>query len=150
MLMVSYCDQCMSIVGHQQFLKWHLLLHPCAICLETSIWTEVLGWPVDQKIAKIVPVENPRWQPSWKSILNFSWTKRPIDLGSIGLAWNMVGSIRLKIQTGNPRWLSWVTGRSKSAKIILIGNPRWLPWPLSWKSILNFFSWNWKANWLEL
>ena len=36
------------------------------------------------KIAKLVPIENPRWQPwrpSWKSIFRFfTWTERPVDL----------------------------------------------------------------------
>ena len=31
-------------------------------------------------IAKIVPIGNPRWPPSWKSIRIFSWIKRPIVL----------------------------------------------------------------------
>ena len=32
------------------------------------------------KVAKIILIENPRWPPSWKSILNFfSWTERPVD-----------------------------------------------------------------------
>ena len=35
------------------------------------------------EITKIVPIRNTRWLPqlpSWKSILNFSWTERPIDM----------------------------------------------------------------------
>ena len=31
------------------------------------------------KVAKIVPIGNPRWPPSWKSIFRFFWTERPID-----------------------------------------------------------------------
>ena len=32
------------------------------------------------KVAKIFLIGNPRWPPSWKSILNFfSWTERPVD-----------------------------------------------------------------------
>ena len=42
-----------------------------------------IGVTYRSKIAKIVPIGNPRWppwQPSWKSIFCFfSWTERPID-----------------------------------------------------------------------
>ena len=60
------------------------------------------------KIAQIVLIGNPKWRPSWKSILNFfSWTKRAID-------WKFIGSIE-------------VTCPSTVAKIVLIGNLRQLP-----------------------
>ena len=50
----------------------------------------VLRWAINTggfsnrhiKIAKIIPIGNPRWppwMPSWKSILNFFWTERTID-----------------------------------------------------------------------
>ena len=39
-----------------------------------------IGVTCTSKIAKIVPIENPRWPPSWKSIFCFfSWTQRPVD-----------------------------------------------------------------------
>ena len=59
------------------------------------------------KVAKIFPIENPRWQP-WrtprKSIFSFcSWTKRPIDL-------KLVRKYQGALQ-------------NKNTKIILIGHP---------------------------
>ena len=79
------------------------------------------------KIAKIVPIGNPRWPPwppSWKSIFCFfSWTERPID-----------SKLDRKHQGDC---------RSKIAKIVLIRNPRWPP---SWKSIFRFFSWTERPN----
>ena len=77
------------------------------------------------KIAKIVPIGNPRWPPwppSWKFIFRFySWTDGQLTP-------NFVGGIG-------------VTYRSKIAKIVPIGNPRWPPWQPSWKSIFRFFFW---------
>ena len=77
------------------------------------------------KIAKILPIGNPRWPPwppSWKPTFRFfSWTERPID-----------SKLARK---------HWVTCRSKIAKIVPIENPRWLPWQPSWKSTFRFFSW---------
>ena len=49
----------------------------------TSNLLRSIGVACRSKIAKIVPIGNPRWPPwlpSWKSIFYFfSWTERPID-----------------------------------------------------------------------
>ena len=57
-----------------------LLLNPKANWLQM---VGSIGVTYRSKIAKIVPIGNPRWppwQPSWKSIFcYFSWTERPVD-----------------------------------------------------------------------
>ena len=74
------------------------------------------------KIAKIVPIGNPRW----RHLENLFFVSSPEPKGQ--LTPNLLGSIR-------------VTCRSKIDKIVPIGNPRWPLWWPSWKSIFRFFSW---------
>ena len=75
------------------------------------------------KIAKIVPIGNPRWL-LWGHLENLFFTSSPEPKGQ--LIWNLVGSIGM-------------TCRLKIAKIVPIGNPRWPAWWPSWKSIFRFF-----------
>ena len=112
------------------------------------------GMTCRSKVAQIVLIGNPKWRPSWKSILNFfSWTERAIDS-------KFIGSIE-------------VTCRSTVAKIVLIGDLRWSPFCLcllyfpatvlftcikSWffrNNLANFhqishWSYCWKLMWLIL
>ena len=116
------------------------------------------------KVAKIVRFGNPRWPPSWNSVLNFlSWTKRLIVLklvGSIGVTvgkkkslnhfdqkFKMTGILQIYFelllnQTSNwlnMVWSIWMICKANVAKIIPMRNPRWLP--TSWNSISNFITW---------
>ena len=117
----------------------------CFSWTERSVDSKLVGsiWVTCRsKIAKIMPIVNPRWPPlrlSWKScrseiqdgrhvrhLENLFFASSPEPKGQ--LTPNLLGSIR-------------VTCRSKIAKIVPIWNPRWPPWPPSWKSIFRFFSW---------
>ena len=54
---------------------WKAPLGQLTWYLVGSIWVTCRS-----KKAKIIPIGNPRWPPSWKSIFRFfSWTERPID-----------------------------------------------------------------------
>ena len=90
--------------GHLENLPW--ISSPE---LKDQLTWDLVGstWVICRsKIAKIVPIWNPRWPtrpPSWKYILSFfSWTERPVDR-------NLRGSIR-------------VACRSKLSTFVPIGN----------------------------
>ena len=95
-----------------------------------SIWVTCRS-----KIAKIVPIGNPRWRP-WRP----SWISNRNDFRSINLFFASSPEPKGQL-TPNLLGSIGVTCRSKMAKIVLIGNPRWPPWQPSWKSIFCLLSW---------
>ena len=99
-----------------------LLLNQKANWLKTVGSIGVTYW---SKIAKIVPIGNPRWLPRWPS-----W--KSIFLASSESKGQMTQNLVRYI---------WVTCRSKIAKIVLVENPRLLQLPPFWKSLFNCFSW---------
>ena len=75
-IVVSQCPSC--VVQRQQLLKKPT--PPTPLGQLTWYLVRSIGVTCRSKIAKIVPIRNPRWPPSWKSIFRFfSWTERPID-----------------------------------------------------------------------
>ena len=110
-LMVSYCGESVppfvvrrASCGVNNCFKSLLLLHPWA---DWRYLVGSIGVTCRSKVAKIVPIRNPRWPqspPSWKSVFRFfSWTESQLTP-------NLIGSIG-------------VTCRSKIAKIMPIENP---------------------------
>ena len=89
------------------------------------------------KIAKNVPIVNPRW-PSWKSFLCFFWTKGQWTRNLIG---SNVATCRSKIAA---------TCRSKIAKTVSSRKSKMATMAPSWKSILALLLLNRKANWFEI
>ena len=84
-LKVSYCDQSMWVVHCPLCVerRQQLLSKPTPPTPLGQLTRNLVGsirvtcrW----KITNIVPIRNPRWPPSWKSIFCFSsWTERPSD-----------------------------------------------------------------------
>ena len=111
-LMVSYCGQSMSIVRHSSCSVNNscksLLLLPLGQLTRYLVGS--IGVTCRSKIAKIVPIRNPRYGDHLENLF-FASSPEPKDQ----LTSNLLGSIA-------------VTCRSKLAKIMPIGNPRWPPW----------------------
>ena len=79
--------------------------------LLTINWVGSIGVTYRSKIAKIVPIGNPRWPPWWH-LENLVFASSPKPKSQ--LTPNLLGSIG-------------VTYRSKIAKIVPNGNLRWQP-----------------------
>ena len=88
-LMVSYCGQSMSIVRRASSVVRRAASTIALKAYSSYTLGQLTRYLVGSirvtcrsKIAKIVPIGNPRWlpwPPSWKSIFRFfSWTERPI------------------------------------------------------------------------
>ena len=125
-LMVSCCGHSMSFVHHgscgMRHAAWTIALKPTLPTPLGQLTRYLVGSirvTCRSKIAKILPIGNPRWPPSWKSIFRFFSRNQ--------LTPNLLGSIR-------------ATCRSNKVKIMSVGNPRWPPWQPSWKSIFRFYS----------
>ena len=154
-IVIGLCPS--SVVCHVMSVicfKWHLL-HPRANWIET--WWEV-SRSCRSKLAKIVPIINPRWPPqlpSWKSIFNlFSWSGRQLSQNvvvSIGetCTWKLLTLFQSEIQdwchSRHFENLFWTFSPEPKGYLTpnLVGNI-WMTCGsqcLSWKSVLNFFPW---------
>ena len=129
-----------------------------------------IGVTCRSKEAKLIPIGNPRWPPSWKY---FCFASSPEPKGQLTRNFEgssgMTGRSKIaKIPIWNLRRSSWKsffaspeskgqltwnllgsngeTCRSNIAKIIPIGSPTWP----SWKSIFRFFSWTERSTDLNL
>ena len=76
-IVIGQCLWC--VMQHQQFALKAFSSYTPGSLTPNLVWS--IRMIYRSKIAKIVPIGNPRWPPSWKWIFHFFFlTERPIDL----------------------------------------------------------------------